>query len=161
MSQINKTYLSLLIDVVNKKENLLDQLILDTIKQSYCFSDTDFNDEKYDEIYQKKEALIKEIETLDEGFESLYQRVREEMSTNRYEYEQEIKKLQSKIRTITDRIVRLQKLEADNKVKFDVFLRNKRKQIKDYSVNKRTAAAYYKNMMSQYTNESYLYDRTK
>ena len=154
MSNEIKTYMSLLLDTVSKKEDLLNQLILETIKQSNCFQENEMKEEKYDEIYHHKMELIKEVETLDEGFQTLYERIKDEMKVNRYEYEQEIKELQNKIRSVTDKVIRLQKLESDNKLKFQVFLNGQRKKIKDYTVSKRTSATYYKNMMQQFPKDS-------
>lgn len=161
MSNIDKVYMSLLIDAVTKKEQLLEQLILETIKQNNCMKDDDFLEDKYYEIYDLKSKLIAEIEKIDDGFESIYQKVREEMQGNQYEYEQEIKKIQVRIREIMDRTVKLQKLEQDNKFKFDAFIKRKSNQVKTYSANKKSAATYYKNMMKQFKGESVFYDRTK
>lgn len=156
MSKNSKVYLSLLADVLEKKENLLGQLILETIKQSHCFQVEALLEEQYDEICQKKTGLISELEKLDEGFESLYQRVKVEIKENRYEYEQEIKGFQQKIRSITDKSIQLQKLESENKVKYELFHQSQRKKIKDIKVSKKTAATQYKNMMQQFSKDSVL-----
>lgn len=161
MSNINKTYLSLISDSVAKKETLLSELILETMKQAGCFKDDDFDDAKYDEIYEKKMNMIHEIETLDEGFHSLYDRIKEELKENKYAYENEIKELQEKIKSVTDKGLRLQKLENDNRQKFEVMLSRQRSRVKEYKVSKKTAATYYKNMMKQFTNESVFYNKSK
>lgn len=161
MSNIDKTYLTLLMDIAIKKEDLLNQMILETIKQAGCFQTEEFQEDQFDEIYYKKLDMIKQIEELDEGFQSVYDRVKEEMKDNKYAYETEIKSLQAKIRSITEKGIRLQTLENENKLKFETNLSSKRQRIKDYKVSKKTAATYYKNMMKQFNNESYFYNKSK
>lgn len=161
MSNSYKTYLTLLTDIAIKKDNILSQLILDTIKQANCFSENDFLEEKYDEINEAKMAMLQEIESLDEGFGKLYEHVKEELKENKYAYEEEIKVLQDKIRKITEKGLRLQKLENDNRKKFEIMLATQRKRVKDYKVSKKTAATYYKNMMKQFSNESAFYNRSQ
>lgn len=154
MNKNSKMYLSLLVDVIEKKEDILSQLILETINQSNCFQNEELLEEQYDGFYQKKIELIQEVEKLDEVFETLYQRVKEEIKENQYEYEQEIKGLQKKIRSITDKSIQLQKLESENKVKYELFLQSQRKMKKDIKVSKKTAATHYKNMMQQFSKDS-------
>lgn len=161
MSNLNKTYITLLSDIAVKKENLLNELILETVKQSGCFQKDEFEEETFDEIYQKKLEMLKQIEELDDGFHSLFERVKAEMKENKYTYEAEIKELQSKIRSITEKGLRLQTLEKENRVKFEAALMGKRQKIKDYKVSKKTAATYYKNMMKQFSNDSYFYNKSK
>lgn len=161
MSNKNQTYLTLLTDIVTKKENLLGQLILDTIKQSNCIGESDFQEEKYDEIYQAKLTMIKEIESLDEGFGNVYEHIRDELKENKYAYETEIRLLQDGIRKITEKGLRLQKLENDNRKRFENMLVIQRKKVKDYKVSKKTAATYYKNMMKQFEGDSAFYNRSQ
>lgn len=160
MSNKNRTYLTLLTDIVTKKDNLLGQLILDTMKQANCFSESDFQEEKYDEINQAKLLMLKEIESLDEGFGNVYEHIRNDLKENKYVYETEIKRLQDRIRKITEKGMRLQKLENDNRKRFDTILATQRTKVKDYKVSKKTAATYYKNMMKQFEGDSAFSNRS-
>lgn len=159
MSDTSKTYLTLLTDIVEKKEKLLGQLILDSMKQETCFQNGEFNEPLYDEIYQQKMSCIQEIESLDEGFCNIYERVKEGITNHKYAYEEEIKGLQMRIRKITEMGLRLNQLENENRQRFEAMLATQKKRVKDYKVSKQTAAAYYKSMMKLGSNEPVFYNR--
>jgi len=161
MSNTNKTYLTLLTDTIQKKEKLLEELILDTIKQSSCFKGEDFDEEAFDSLYEEKMAALRQIEVLDEGFLSLYERMKDELKFERYTYETEIKHLQERIKKITEKGIKLQQLENDNKLKFERMIQLKRSKIKEYNVSKKSAAAYYNNMMKQFSGDSVFYTQKK
>ena len=161
MSNTNKTYLTLLSDTVQKKERLLEELILDTIKQAACFQNGEFDEDTFNQLYDKKMEALKEIESLDDGFVSLFERVRDDIKTNRQEYETEIKDLQERIKRITEKGLKLQRSENDNKLKFDHMLQQKHSKIKEYNISKKSAAAYYNNMMKQFSGDSVFYTQKK
>lgn len=161
MSNTNKTYLNVLSDTVLKKENLIETLLLDTIKQAGCFQQGEFDEETFYKLYEEKVELLKQIELLDDGFLSLFERIRDEIISNRQEYAEEIQNLQQCIKRITEKGFQLQRLEKDNKLKFDRMIQEQRSKIKEYNISKKSAAAYYNNMMKQFSGESVFYTQKK
>ena len=57
----------------------------------------------FDKTVEEKSDSIEQLELLDNGFEKLYEKVREELQTNKEIYKDEILKMQGCIRTLTDR----------------------------------------------------------
>ena len=62
-----------------------------------------------------KSKLIDQLNELDSGFEEVFARVKEELELHRSEYKDEIFKMQELIRMITDKSLRIQQQELQNK----------------------------------------------
>ena len=85
---------------------------------------------------------------LDSGFDKLFDRVKEAMSTNKEAYAERIKVMQDLIRQITDLSMELQAQEVRNKdlmMKKISFVRERAKVVR---TNTKVANQYYKNMMN-------------
>ena len=52
--------------------------------------------DSFDEAIEKKEELIQKLEKLDDGFETLYARLAEDIQNNRKQYVTQIKEIQNK-----------------------------------------------------------------
>ena len=106
-----------------------------------------------------KQALINELESLDKGFETVYDRVKEELNVNRNAYREIIETMQKKIVSITELTVKIQAVEERNKAKADSVFAMKRNQVKNVRVSNQTVARYYKNMAGQHqSGQSYFLD---
>ncbi|MDF2537027.1 MAG: hypothetical protein K0S76_48 [Herbinix sp.] len=162
MEQTNQmeTYIVLLEASLVKKRGVLDQLI-DLSNQQEAQINDDMNDDSFNRIIDEKDNLIKTILQLDEGFEQIYQRIKDEFTINQKNHQSEIKKLQELIKEVIDRGVQLQVTERRNKAKFEAYLQTKRKGIKNVKLNSQTATSYYKNMANQNQQESYFFDKKK
>lgn len=159
-SNQNDTYLNLLEDALKKKNIVLDKLLLLTQEQETLISAGNVEEEEFLLVIDKKEEQISLINQLDEGFDQLYQRVKNELIESKDKYVTQIVALQVLIREITDKSVRLQTCEVRNRNKLEHYLQTKRKEIKDFKVNNKTVSNYYKNMNVQ-QQESYFFDKKK
>lgn len=65
--------------------------------------------------YRRKAKSIDQINFLDEGFEEVYNRVKDLLSSRREEFQEEIRILQGLIGKVTDRSVQVQTGEQRNK----------------------------------------------
>lgn len=156
-----QTYIDVLKDSLGKKVIVLEKLLEKTILQENIISTSPFNSEEFDQAYEDKEALILQLSELDEGFERIYDHVKDILSNNKLEHKDDIIQLQNLIRQITDKSTELQSIEIRNKKKLDVIFTNRKKEIKDYKINSQTASSYYKNMADQHQGQSYFYDKKK
>lgn len=103
-------YVTMLIDVLKKKIRVLEQCMLATKEQIVCLEQAT-EQGRYEDCSRRKLEYQQEWERLEDGFLRLYERAKEILITNASEYQQEGKQMQTLIRTITDQILRLQKLE--------------------------------------------------
>lgn len=154
-------YIQLLSEALDKKGRVLEQLLELTQQQESIISSDTFEEDFFLQIVTQKEELLKELDKLDQGFEQIYTRVKEELDQNRYQYREEIAGLQQQILNITDTTVKIQATEKRNKLKLDQIFADKRRKIKASKMSNQMAANYYKAMSNQHEIPSTFYDKKK
>lgn len=155
------TYLQMLNSSLLRKKDLLEQILNLTIKQNESFQDPEHTIEIMEQCVSQKEPLIAKLNELDAGFDTVYQRIKEYVVKGKKEYQQEIEQLQATILIVTEIGARIQSMEQNNKMKFDVFSKEKRQEIKQFKMSNKTVASYYKNMTGKTQGESYFIDKKK
>ena len=155
----NAIYVHILIDTLTKKNSLLDKLIQITTMQEEYITLTPPDIDNFETSLNEKETLIEKINEIDEGFEKIYEHVKEEITSNKINHKEDILELQSLIKQVTEKSAKLQALEIRNKKSLEIFFSNKKKEIKDFKQSSKTASNYYKNMMNQQSGESYFLDK--
>lgn len=138
-------YLSVLEDSLKKKLQILDELTDYTTQQQELLKVEELDYEAFDRLVDQKEPLIEKIMELDQGFETVYDRIKEQLLDNKEQYAQ-IRALQSLIGELTDKSVKLQTMEQRNKSAVEQQFRKSREKIRQGRQNKQAALNYYKNM---------------
>ena len=112
---IEQNYLQLLIQSLEKKITVLDHIIQlnDDQKNLLVMEEVDLDE--WNGIIEEKAKSIDQINFLDEGFEEVYNRVKDLLSSRREEFQEEIRILQGLIGKVTDRSVQVQTGEQRNK----------------------------------------------
>lgn len=144
-----QAYVQLLVDTLEKKKKTLTLLMSVTEQQEEIMSSEHFEEDLFDQTISVKEEYIQTLNMLDEGFEKVYDGVKDELSSNKLQYEPQIRSLQALITELTDLTVKLQALEKRNKSKLEAVLSKKRREIKDTRLSNKTVANYYKNIAQQ------------
>ncbi|MDF2587721.1 MAG: hypothetical protein K0S41_1562 [Anaerocolumna sp.] len=157
----NNTYVYILIDTLLKKNSLLDNLIQTTLFQKECITEETPDMDQFEQTLSEKEILIDQLNQLDDGFEVIYDHVKDEISNNKLKHKDDILKLQELIRQVTEKSTKLQALELQNKSIIEFYFANKKKEIKNFKRSSQTASNYYKNMSNQNQGESYFLDKKK
>lgn len=139
-------YLSVLEDSLKKKLQILDELTDYTMQQQELLKVEELDYEAFDRLVDQKEPLIQRIMELDQGFETVYDRIKEQLLGNKEQYAAQIKALQSLIGELTDKSVKLQTMEQRNKSAVEQQFRKSREKIRQGRQNKQAALNYYKNM---------------
>lgn len=121
-------YLQLLEESLVKKIKVLDKIEEFNNMQKEALSSVDAtpNFDKFDSYIEKKDKLIDELNSLDDGFESLYQRIADSLKRDIPGNSSRIRKLQELIREITDKSVKIQKQETENKALIEKFFKSAR-----------------------------------
>lgn len=139
-------YLTILIESLQKKLKVLDEIQGYNEKQYQMFKDNQVSLEEFDGYVDEKGKLIEKLSKLDEGFEMIYDKIAEEIIGNKEKYASQIRVLQQLIREVTDKSVSIQAQEARNKDAVEQYFRREKR---DVNQKKRSASAamnYYKNM---------------
>lgn len=155
------TYIRMMLDILSKKEVHLTSLLELTTAQEQILKGAEFDEELFVDLIAKKREHLRKIEETDNGFQSIYNRVAEEMKNNKEEYKDQILEMQGLITRVTDLGVRLSALEEKNKAALEANLQGKRQSIRQFKVSKQTADKYYKNMIGMQTGASYFMDQKK
>lgn len=106
----------------------------------------------------RKAALIEKLEQLDTGFESLYDKVKEELESNRDIHKEQIRQMQELIRALTELNMQIQATEARNKEKATAKFAYIRQQAKEIRSSQKIVKEYYNNMMHKAYNEPHFLD---
>lgn len=155
------TYIRMMLDVLNKKEVHLTKLLELTTEQEALLKEEELNDAEFALLVEKKSGNLRKLEEFDSGFQSIYNRVEEEMKENKEAYKDQIIEMQGLISRITDLGVKLTALENKNRTTMEIKLQNKKQSIRQFKVSKQTANTYYKNMIGMQTGASYFMDQKK
>lgn len=145
--EMKNTYISILIQSLEKKLHILDEIIAKNRVQREGLEDPNLDPDDFDKTVRDKAALIEQLEGLDSGFEDVFERVKKELETNRGIYREEIKKMQELIRKITDKSMLIRRQEAENKRLMEQKFAAVRRQVKEVRQSQKVVNQYYKNMM--------------
>ncbi|MCR4792575.1 MAG: hypothetical protein K5871_07485 [Lachnospiraceae bacterium] len=138
-------YLQLLEESLVRKISVLDRIGEFNLKQRELFtviSETPDLD-KFDSYIEEKDKLIEELNSLDDGFESLYARVADELKTDKESNAPMIRKLQDLIREVTDKSSTLQAQEAENKRLMEEYFKKAKDGIGKGRTSLNAAYSYY------------------
>lgn len=145
--EMKNTYISILIQSLEKKLHILDEIIAKNRVQREGLEDPNLDPDDFDKTVRDKAALIEQLEGLDAGFEEVFERVKKELETNREAYREEIGKMQELIRKITDKSMLIRRQEAENKRLMEQKFAAVRRQVKEVRQSQKVVNQYYKNMM--------------
>lgn len=123
-------YIQAMIDSLNKKIAVLEEIHMKDEEQFKLASTVPFPMEEFDRNSDEKGVLIYKLNKLDEGFELVYEKIREELVNNKTSYTTEIKTMQDLIARITDLSTMIQAEEARNKAKMESAFSQERSKIK-------------------------------
>jgi flagellar biosynthesis/type III secretory pathway chaperone len=127
----NNSYVLILVQSLKKKSEILDSIIEKNQAQKELLSGSEFNIEAFDENLKEKSELVDELLFLDQGFEEVYERVKEELTSNSSDYTKEIETMKNLIREVADKSFEIRAEEQRNKSlavnKFSFEKRNWRK----------------------------------
>ena len=143
---MDKLYLTILMESLQKKIRILDQIILADQEQREALEDPNLDPDDFDRIVEKKAEFIDQLEQLDAGFEEVFARVKEELDGNRAAYTEEIQKMKDLISMITERSMKIQVQEQRNKELAGMQFSKARKKIRQVKAGNKAATQYYKNM---------------
>lgn len=143
-----ENYLSVMEESLQNKNGLLDRIAEVCRKQETLLKEEKLSLEEFDHLMDEKGELAKELVKLDDGFESLYEKVREQLQNDKEKYRTQILHMQSLIEEITDKSARIQSMEERNKQSMEMHLRKERSTLQKNRQVSTAAYNYYKNMSS-------------
>lgn len=136
----------ILLQSLEKKAKLLDDMIRQNGVQEELLKEEDLDMDAFDEAINQQGFYIEELDKLDQGFETVYDRVREELLRDKARYRMEIIRMKELIQQITDKIVTLNAGNMRNKMLAENQFSRKRAAIGAGASRNKAARNYYNNM---------------
>lgn len=150
-----------LLQSLEKKNKLLDQMILQNGIQEEILKQEEFDMDAFDAAIDQQSAYVEQLDKLDQGFESVYDRVRGELIENKERYRNEITRMKEQIQQITDKIVTLNAGNMRNKMLAENQFKKKRQEIGSGASKNRVARNYYNSMNNLNYVSPQFYDNKK
>jgi pyruvate-formate lyase len=144
--QENQNYVQLLIQTLEKQEATLQQVLQITQQQSELADDKDFDELMLENSLNQKDMLITKLNELDDGFATVYGRVRNIIMKNQSAYRNEIEQMQGYIKRCTDLGVEIKVLEERNRDKLAQCFSGKYKQYSARQTAATVASKYHRTM---------------
>lgn len=155
------TYVNILRESLQRKKGYLTEILELTREQERLAHEKKFDEDAFGEVIDKKEILINNVNEIDKGFSSVYDRVRGEVLDNQELYHSELLAMQELIRECVDFGMEIEALEERNRATLEQVFSVGFRGIKQVKQSKSVANKYYQSMSNGNVNDSILYDRKK
>ena len=160
MEQLD-AYVDIMLDSLKRKKSYLDEILALTERQSEIAEAGQLDDDAFGETVDRKEILIDNINEIDKGFTSVYDRIRGNLLDNKDRYLDKLKSMQELIRYCMDAGLKIEALEERNRAKLEFALANRQKNFRQVKQSRSIVNKYYRGMSGSIINDSLLYDRKK
>lgn len=141
-----KEYLKAMITGMDAKTECLNKLQQKTDAQTELLKADAMDWDAFDALVDEKDALIDELDKLDDGFQSVFERIRDELQAHKSEYRDVIARLQEQIKKVTAQSTSLMASEQRNRELAEKHFTSAKKGIRQSRTTSRVAANYYANM---------------
>lgn len=139
-------YLQALRTGLDEKSDVLRRLQEKTDGQTELLKAEKTDWDAFDLLIDDKDALIDELDRLDDGFNAAFDKIKDELKSRQTEYRAQIAELQNRIQTVTAQSTSLQASEQRNHELAVQKFATERRGIRQQKTSNRVAANYYANM---------------
>ncbi|WP_049946172.1 hypothetical protein [Butyrivibrio sp. WCD2001] len=158
-TKVTESYLDMMEESLRDKIKVLEEIVKENETQKEILESTTAFDEKgFDEAISRKGELIRRVENLNDGFESLYERVKKELEDNKDKHREKIKIFQNLIREITDLSNSIEAGEKRNRALAQNYFNMSRGQINQNRKSSQAALDYYLTMNKSKITPPQFYD---
>ncbi len=141
-----ETYLDMLQDSLRKKLEILDKIMTCQKEESDMLKGGSMDRDVFDRSMTEKVELAESIDSLDDGFEKVYDRIREEMIAHKEGYVNQIRALQNMISEISEKNVLIQAEENRIRLEVENYVKRESAALRQRRDNGKAARSYYNNM---------------
>jgi len=130
-----------------KKIEIMSEIEAENEKQKDILSDPDNVDESaFDNTVNKKGELIDKLLAIDDGFQTLFDKVKEDVGANKEKYADQIRRMQELIREITSKSASIEAAEHRNKRLAEKYFDISRQKMNSNRQSSAVAFNYYRTM---------------
>lgn len=139
-------YLDMLQDSLKRKLEILNRIMKYQREESDMLKESNMEMEAFDKSISDKVVLAESIDSLDDGFERVYDRVREEMIGHKEKYAVQIRAMQDMIAEISEKNVLIQAEENRLRLEVDNYAKRESAALRQKRDSGKAARNYYNNM---------------
>lgn len=158
---MTENYLEILEESLKQKDAILQKIVDYSNKQEELLKQDKLPMGEFDTLVDQKDILIKQLGKIDEGFETVYSRMKDQISGNKEMYKAQIARLQQLISLVTEKSVCIQVQEQRNKVMVEQHFSKARKDMRQGKRSSKAAYDYYKSMNNTNVISSQFLDKKK
>ena len=149
-----ENYLQIMISSLEKKKKILQDIVDYNVEQERIDGD------KFQKNMENKAECIDMLNALDEGFQSVYDRVKADVEMYKQNYKADIQRLQQLIKEVSALSATIQAQESRNKLQIERKFRELKQETKTAKRSVSMANKYYQNM-SRVSSEPQFMDSKK
>lgn len=154
--------IDMMIESLEKKRELLKFILKYTKEQAEILSKEEMDLRSFNNIMKNKQIHIDKLIQLDQGFESLFGRIKTAISSQTEIYRESIVQMQKLIKETTDLGIEVQVQEERNKVQFDMKSKGVKGEVKAYRSHKSAMSTYQNNYIkSKKADQPHFFDSKK
>ena len=143
--ETTKQYVDMMTAGLQKKLMLLDNII-EVNRQLEKLMAQPLELEVFRELMDEKDGYVQQINQLDSGFQSVFDKVKETLDSNRTQYREQILMMQQLIRQLTDRTVQIEECEARLRLMIEGQFSRMHRENQAAKKGMNVAQSYYKSM---------------
>lgn len=136
--------LQLLKEALEKKQKILQQILDKTLLQLEIAGAESLDAETFDALVDNKTELLAQMEQLDEGFDGVYHKVKDELLAKKNQYQTQIADLQELIKSTIDTGAQIHAAEARTKEQLSLALAKSKRELARKRVSYKKVTDYYK-----------------
>lgn len=156
-----RAYIGILADTLQKEKTLLSEVLELTREQSVIADSSAFDEAMLEDTMSRKDDLILRLNELDEGFVSVYERVRRQVLGFGTQYEEALRELQTLVKQCTDLSVEIKVQEERNRSKFARRFAEKHREYGSQRTAVSVATRYNQTMRGGQIADSYFFNKKK
>lgn len=136
--------LQLLIESLEKKKGILAEILAKSKLQGEIALADDFEAEQFDLLADEKSELISQMDEVDQGFDATFQRIKDELLSDKDKYKKKIVRMQGLIRETVDLGAQIHATELRTKDSVSRVLKNNRQELLKRKNSSKSVRDYYK-----------------
>jgi|UniRef100_UPI004025565C hypothetical protein len=155
-----ENYLQIMTSSLEKKKKILQDIVDYNVEQEHIVTSGEFDGDKFQKNMENKAECIDMLNVLDEGFQSVYDRVKADVEMYKQNYKADIQRLQQLIKEVSALSATIQAQESRNKLQIERKFRELKQETKTAKRSVSMANKYYQNM-SRVSSEPQFMDSKK
>lgn len=156
-----ENYIQIMIDSLTQKELLLKQIEDYNEEQKVIITAAEFDADAFKGNVDKKSELVEKILKIDDGFNALFLRVKDEIQAHKAELSSEIASLQQLVKRVTDLGVCIEAQELRNKELVEKCFSAMRRHLSNARSTTSKANEYYRKLNNINDYDSHFLDQKK